>query len=120
VIKRSFSTLAVAVVVLAPASSVALAAGGWQVVATKTASGQFAATATNATVNHPSAIAVRLTGGSGLVVWACDSGDSVSSWSRNVSSGWHQLPHAAGRGSCDITASVGGTGRVSVQILSSR
>jgi hypothetical protein len=95
-------------------------ASGWHVVSKKSASGDFAVTATDATIRHPHKIAVSFSGGSGTAVWACDKGFSVSSWSRNYRAGLHQLPHVRGKDSCDVTASVGGEGRVVVRILTKR
>ena len=87
------------------------------VVAQNSASGDFAVTATSATINHPHRIGVRFSGGSGLAVWACSKGFSVSSWSRNYGRGLHWLPYVGGKGSCNVTVSVGGSGRVGVQII---
>jgi hypothetical protein len=80
-------------------------------------SGAYAVTVTDATFNHPHRIAVRFSGGSGCVVWASDKGYSVGSWSRHYGRGLHWLAYVGGKDSCDVTASVGGSGRVKVQIL---
>ena len=114
--RRLATALAAALTILAIAATAALASG-WHVVKSKSASGDFAVTAIDATIHHPHRIAVRLTGGSGDAVWACDKGYSVSSYSRQYGPGLHQLPHVRGKDSCDVTASVGGEGRVRVQIL---
>jgi hypothetical protein len=88
-----------------------------RVVSQNSSSGAYAVTATGATINHPHRIAVRFSGGSGYVVWACDKGYSIGSWSRHYGRGVHWLPYVGGKDSCDVTASVGGSGRVGVQIL---
>src|SRR4051794_3527850 len=56
----------------------------WRVVKSKSVSGQFAVTATSATIKHPRGIAVRFggTGAQGQVVWACSKGLSVASWTK--------------------------------------
>jgi hypothetical protein len=96
------------------------ASGGWKVIAHKSVSGEFAVTAVNASANHPRGLEVRLIGHvqSGNAVVACSKGYSVSSNSREYShSGTFGLPMTRGADSCDITASVGGSGKVTVQIL---
>jgi hypothetical protein len=114
---RRFSALLVTTFTLLAVASAAAFASGWHVVKSKSASGDFAVTAISASIKHPHKIAVRFTGGDGNAVWACDKGFSVSSYSREYKAGLHQLPHVKGKNSCDITASVGGEGRVRVQIL---
>jgi hypothetical protein len=115
----------VAIGVAVAVSAATAFAGGvarWRVVKQSTASGEFAVAATQATVNHPRRLAVRLKGNvsSGTAIWACDKGYSISSWHRVYSrAGLYQLPHVAGKDSCQVTASVGGSGRITVQILSS-
>jgi hypothetical protein len=91
----------------------------WHVVKSKSVSGQFAVTAISATIRHPLGLAVRLrgTGVQGHAVWACSKGFSVASWSHSYGGGFHILGHVRGKSSCDVTASVGGRGRVTVQIL---
>ncbi len=116
-IKTAVLTL-ITVLAIAGAAS---ASSGWHVVAHRSASGGFAAAATSATVNHPHRIAISLTHGSGFVAWACSKGyTSISSWSRNYGAGFHELSHVYGKDSCDLTASVGGSGRVTVEILTRR
>ena len=105
-----------ATVALTIASGVALASG-WRVVAQRSAGGDFAVTATDATVHRPQHIAVRMIGGSGDIVWACSRGFSIGSWSRSFGRGLHELQHVRGQDSCDVTASIGGSGHVTVQIL---
>jgi hypothetical protein len=112
---RRFLAVAVAALIALALTATAFASG-WRVVTSKSASGDFAATAVSATINHPHAIAVRFTA-SGMAVWACDQGVSVSSWSREYGAGLHQLPHVSGKDSCDVTASVSGERSVRVQIL---
>jgi|SRR5579862_5096225 len=101
----------------------AVAVSGWRVVAHASASGQFAATATTATVQHPKALAVKLIGpvSSGDVAVSCTKGFSISSNSRTYShSGLFRLPMTHGADSCDIVASVGGSGHITVQVLARR
>jgi hypothetical protein len=96
----------------------AIAVPGWHVVKQKSASGQFATVATSATLGHPNGIAVNLEGGSGFTTWACSRGvASISSYSSNPGPGFHILAHTGGASSCDVVASVGGSGHVVVQIL---
>src|SRR4051794_27595575 len=94
-------------------------ASTWRVVKTKTATGQFAVTATSATIRHPRGLAVRFRGAGvqGQVVWACSKGFSVASWTRSYGQGLHVLGHVRAKDSCDVTASVSGQGRITVQIL---
>jgi hypothetical protein len=91
----------------------------WRVVKSKSVSGQFAVTATSAILRRPKGAAVRFTGrnAQGEVVWACSKGFSVASWSRSYRGGLHVLRHVRGKDSCNITASVSGEGRITVQIL---
>jgi hypothetical protein len=94
---------------------------GWRVVASKSATGQFAVTAVNATVNHPRQIAIRLIGQveTGSASIACSKDFSIASWSREYSrAGLYVLPMTPGAESCDIIGSVGGSGTVTVQVLS--
>jgi hypothetical protein len=111
---RKFVTGAAALLAALAVTAAALASS-WHVAASKSASGDFAATAVSATVNHPNRIAVRFAG-SGFAAWACSKGYSVSSYSRNFGSGFHELRHISGN-SCQVTASVAGSRRVRVQIL---
>jgi hypothetical protein len=114
------AVLALALTISASASSGS--AYTWRVVKSKTVSGQFAATAVSGTIRHPLGIAVRFrgTGVSGMAAWACTKGFSVSSWSRSYGRGLHALGHVRGKGSCDVTASIAGQGRITVQILKAR
>jgi hypothetical protein len=113
--RRVLMVLVLALAVFACVVGVA-AASGWHVAKSKSSSGQFTATAIDATINRPHQIGVRFVGGSGLAVWACENGSSVSSYSHNYESGTYVLPHVRGA-SCDVTASIGGSGKVTVQIL---
>ncbi|MGH2441711.1 MAG: hypothetical protein ACRDFX_00925 [Chloroflexota bacterium] len=96
------------------------ASRSWHVVKRSSASGQFAVTAINATITRPHAIGVKFIGHvqTGDAVVACSKGFSISSNSRTYShAGFHRLPMTRGADSCDVTASVGGSGKVTVQIL---
>lgn len=110
---RFVLALTASLLTLAVAGGVASA----RVVAQNSASGGYAVTAASATINHPHRIGVRFSGGSGDAVWACSRGFSVSSWSRSYGRGLHWLPYVGGKAFCDVTVSVGGSGHVSVQVL---
>ena len=115
--KKLLMSAAVAVLALATGVS---ASSGWRILKSKSVSGQFAVTAISATARHPTAIAMRLIGhvNSGVAVAACSRGFSVSSNSRSVAhAGTFRVRIMRHAGSCDVTASVGGSGRVTVQIL---
>ena len=97
-------------------------AASWRVVKQKSVSGAFAVTAINATIKRPKprGMAVRLIGrvNSGNAVVACSKGFSIASNSRSYRrAGLYVLPMMRGADSCDVIASVGGSGRVTVQIL---
>jgi hypothetical protein len=118
-------TLAVAVIAVIGVVSAAHAALPGRVVASKSASGQFAVTATNAMVKKPKGIWVNLIGkgvDTGLGVIACSRNFTVSSNSRSMkAAGLYRLPiQPAKADSCQVTASVGGSGRVTVQIRAAR
>ena len=120
--KRVIFSLAIALAVAITSVSVASGVTGWRIVKQGSTSGQFAVTAINGTVSKPKprGIAIRLKGNvtSGMGVIACAKGFSVASWSRSYSrAGLYVLPMTARADSCDVTASVGGSGRVVVQIL---
>jgi hypothetical protein len=112
-----------AALVLATATTPALSSPSssstWRVVKSKSVSGQFAATGVSATTRHPRGIAVRFIGSGvqGFAAWGCSKGISVASWSRSYGRGLHILGHVTGKDSCNVTASVSGQGRVTVQIL---
>jgi hypothetical protein len=95
-----------------------------RVVASKSVSGQFAVTAVNATVKRPTGLWVRLKGNvdTGSAVFACSRNFSVSSNSKEMTrAGLYPLRIRPARAdSCNVTASVGGSGRVTVQILATR
>ncbi len=116
--------VAVGVVMTCLLAGAALGASAlrWHVVKSKSASGQFAATGTYTTINHPRGIAVRFlgSGAQGVAAWGCSKGFSISSWSRSYGRGFHVLGHVRGKDSCDVTASVSGEGRVTVQVLKLR
>lgn len=98
-------------------------AGAWHVVKSGSSSGQFAIQSINATVNHPVALGVRLAGrvDNGTAIVSCSKGFGVASWSRDYShAGSFRLPQTRGADSCDVVASVGGSGKVVVQILAYR
>jgi hypothetical protein len=122
--KRKLVTLLAAIAIgaialTAPGFSSPSSASTWRVVKSKSVSGQFAATGISATIRHPRGIAVRFSGSGvhGFAVWGCSKGISVASWSRSYGRGLHILGHISGKDSCNVTASVSGQGRVTVQIL---
>lgn len=110
--------IAAALLVAAPAFG-----ASWHLVKSKSVSGQFAVTAFNATVRHPLAMKLRLTGAisGGDAVVACSRGFSISSYSRSYSNpGTFRLPIRPRRaGSCQVTVSIsvsGGRGRGSLYV----
>jgi hypothetical protein len=113
-------TLAVAAVLVASAA----AALPGKPVARKSVSGSFAVTALNATVKTPKRLWVRFTGRvtSATVVVACSRGFSISSNPYSYrKAGLYRLPIKPPRAeSCDLVASVGGSGRVTVEIRAVR
>ncbi len=112
---------ATATVIVGSASAAQLA---WRVVASKSVSGEFAVTAVSATIKHPRGMAVRFRGNveGGDAVVACSRGFSVASYSRSFHrAGLYRLkinPRHAD--SCEVTASISGSGRIRVQILKAR
>ena len=110
---RAATLIALALALIVPAAGLSSpsSASTWRVVKSKSASGQFA--------KHPRGIAVRFVGNGvhGFAAWGCSRGLSVASWSRSYGRGLHTLGHVLGKDSCDVTASVSGQGRVTVQIL---
>jgi hypothetical protein len=108
-----------ALIMPAAALSSSSSTATWRVVKTKSVTGQFAATGISATIRHPRGIAVRYSGSGvhGFAAWGCSKGISVASWSRSYGRGLHTLGHVIGKDSCNVTASVSGQGRVTVQIL---
>ena len=118
--KQAGIGLALACVVAASATA---AATGWRVVKSGSSSGDFAVKAISASVNHPKAMEVRLLGrvtsGNGTV--ACSKNFGIASWSRTYTrAGTYRLPQTRNADNCQIVASVGGSGRVTVQILAYR
>jgi hypothetical protein len=110
------------VAALALAASTAGATTGWQILKSRSVTGQFAVTAISATVKYPKpkGIAVRLIGrvSSGSAVIACSKGFSVASWTRSYTqAGLYVLPMTRAATSCLVTASIGGSGKVTVRIL---
>jgi hypothetical protein len=110
--------IAAALLVAAPAFG-----ASWHVVKSKSISGQFGVTAFNATVRHPLAMRLRLSGAnsSGDAVVACSRGFSISSYSRTYShAGTYNLPIRPRRaGSCQVTVSIavsGGSARATLYV----
>jgi len=97
-------------------------ATGWKVVKSRSISGLFAFTATTATVAAPKprGIAVKFIGkvNTGNAVIGCTKGFDVSSASRVYKrAGLYVLPMMRGADGCHVAASIGGSGKVTVQIL---
>ena len=94
--------------------------GGWRILKAGSAGGNFAARSIHATVSRPQALAVRLFGNvdTGMQIVSCRKGARVATWRVSYSRpGTFPLPMTRGARSCDIVASVGGPGRVTVQIF---
>lgn len=111
------------VLALSGAVGASAATTGWRVVKSGSSSGQFAIQSISATIHHPLALGVRLIGSvdNGEAIVSCSRGFGVASWSRSYSrAGAFRLPMTSRADSCDVVASVGGSGRVTVQILSYR
>ena len=110
-----------AVMVSGVVFAVSAFASGWHVIGRAHSSGDFAATAANGSVTHPHAIAVlaRGHGISGFAAVACTKGFSVGSKSTSYKgAGLHRLRLPMARAdSCDVTASIGGSGQISMSIL---
>jgi hypothetical protein len=111
----------VGALVLVSASAAALPG---KVVGRGTASGQFAIVSAHASIRNPLAPYVRLVGRveNGTFIVGCNKGFSISanSYERNRS-GLYRLPIRPGRAeSCDVTGSIGGTGRIVVEIRAAR
>jgi hypothetical protein len=84
--------------------------------------GGFAIKSISADVRHPKprGIAVRLVGkvDNGTAVVSCSKGTGVAAWNRSYKhAGLYVLPMTAGADSCSVVAAVGGSGKVTVQIL---
>jgi hypothetical protein len=116
--------IVVGLVLAAVFASVAAAALPGHRIASKTASGQFAVTAVHATVKHPHAVYLRLGGriSSGMIVIACSRGyATISSNSYNHNrAGLYRVPIRPARAdSCQLIASGGGSGRITVELRAS-
>jgi hypothetical protein len=119
-LRRLLAILAVLTAVCASAASGASDVGRWQVIKSKVVYGDIAATGISATVRKPKGLAVRFVG-SGVGAWGCIKGFSVSSWSRQYTSGgFHVLPYVRGKDSCDVVASVSGQHVARVWIYKAR
>jgi hypothetical protein len=109
------------VLLLVFASAAGAATLGWRVVKSGSSTGDFAIKSIDATVSHPAKLAVRLIGNvdNGTAIVSCSKGfTGVAAWSRSYShAGTFVLPQTRGADSCDVVAAVGGSGRVTVQIL---
>jgi hypothetical protein len=120
---RTLVTLSVTVTVtvLAVVATTALAAG-WHTVGRGSAGGDFAIATADGDASHPSALAVSVRGGgiSGMAIVTCDKGiSSIGSKTTNFSgSGLHRLKFPMSHpASCNVVASVSGSGRLSLKIL---
>lgn len=115
---RTIVSLVAALALALPASA-SSSASTWRVVNSTGVSGQSATTKTSATILYPRGIAVRFvgTGVRGTARWSCRKGLRISSWSRSWGGGLHVLRHVSGKTSCHVVASIGGSGRIKVQIL---
>jgi hypothetical protein len=116
---------ALVVVSAALVSSTSVPAGvrGWHVIGRAASSGDFASAAANGTAKKPHRLAVKIAGSgvSGFAAVACTKGiASIGSKTTNYSgAGIHMLRLPFARASsCEVTASVAGSGRISIQILS--
>jgi hypothetical protein len=116
--KATFVAVAIALLVAAPAFG-----ASWHKVKSKGISGEFAVTSFSATVRHPRAMKVRLSGAidNGNAVVSCSRGFSISSYSRSYSGpGTYKLPIRPRRaGSCDVIVSIGvsgGSGRATLYV----
>jgi hypothetical protein len=113
----AFATCVLTAVCVVPANS-AVVPGKLR--AGKSAAGQFAVTSVTASINKPRGIWVRLTGGveNGTAVVSCSRDFTISANSYDYKrAGTYKVPirpRAADR--CQVVASVGGSGRVRVEI----
>lgn len=112
-------SLAAALLVAAPALG-----ASWHVVKSKSTSGQISATAFSASVRHPLAMKLRLSGAisSGTVAVSCSRGFTISSYSHSYSQpGTYKLPIRPRRaGRCQVVVSFGvsgGSGRATLYVL---
>jgi hypothetical protein len=95
----------------------------WHVVKSKSISGQFSATAFSASVRHPLAMKLRLSGAisSGNVAVSCSRGFTISSYGHSYSQpGTYKLAVRTRRaGSCQVVVSFGvsgGSGRATLYV----
>lgn len=91
-----------------------------RVVGRGSASGQFAIASASAEVSRPKAIYVRLVGNvnNGTFILGCSKGFNISAnnYNRNRA-GLYRLPvKPLGADTCSVTAAVGGSGRIVVEI----
>lgn len=95
-----------------------------KIVAHKSVSGAFAVTAVHATVAKPKGLWVRFVGKvtTGTAVVACSRGSSISSNPYSYQrAGVYRLPvKPAGADSCEVIASIGGSGQVTVEVRALR
>ena len=119
-VRRELPIAAVLSVSLAWVAATGAAAAPGKLRAGKTVSGAVAVTAVNATVESPHGIWVRFIGDvtTGTAVVACSRGMSISSNHYSYGrAGTYKVPIRPARaGSCDVIASIAGSGRVRVEI----
>lgn len=115
--RRALPIAALAVALLLAAGSLAYAKTHWHIVKRTSISGEYADASISATIKYPTRLAVRLVGGSGYILWDCLNGYHFSSWSRTWGPGLHQLRNVDGKDSCDVDASINGSGHLRVAIL---
>lgn len=116
---RKVLAVSAALAAFAVPTATAVASSGWHVASQSASEAAYAATATNVAVSRPHQIAVYLSHG-GFAAWSCSRGSSVRMWRRTYGAGVHTLAHVRGQDVCDVAASVTGSGRVRVQILTHR
>jgi hypothetical protein len=97
-------------------------AATWHGIGHAASSGSIATAAANATVHHPHQLAVKLTGQdvSGFAAVACSRG--LASLGTKTTSytgaGLHHLKLPSKKATaCQVTATLGGTGKISIKIL---
>jgi hypothetical protein len=121
--RKRIASAAVAIVVVGQAVSAGAAVAAWRVVGSATSSGQFAVAAANGTARHPRQLAVRVIGGgskvSGMAVVSCSRGlGSLGSSTTNIRGKMTTLKlPMRNADSCEIIASMSGSGYPKVQIL---
>jgi hypothetical protein len=123
-LRRNANAIAAGLVVAFVGATVAYGTIRWQVVSSGSNSGAFAAIAIKAKIHHPKTLGIRLTGRRvqfGTARVACTRRSSNWSYSRRYKhAGTYKLPPTRRADSCLVTASVGGSGTVTVQILNQR